>query len=94
MLYNSLVLPLFDYCDVVIDNLNTSYLNRLQRLQEHAVKIILGHMAHSVHDSKIKWFNVKERHDLHTMTMVYKIKNNLAPDYVTIEKIPMRNCNA
>lgn len=82
MLYNSLVLPIFDYCDVVIANINASHLNRLQRLQERAAKIILGHAVDDVNDCILKWLNVKQRHDLHTVTLVYKMKHGLAPEYL------------
>ncbi len=41
MLYNSLVLPLFDYCDMVIGNLNKTNLRRLQKLQNRGGRIIL-----------------------------------------------------
>ncbi len=41
MLHNSLVLPLFDYCDMVIGNLNKTNLRRLQKLQNRGGRIIL-----------------------------------------------------
>ncbi len=41
MPYNSLVPPLFDYCDMVIGNLNKTNLRRLQKLQHSGACTIL-----------------------------------------------------
>ncbi len=48
MLYNSLDLLLCDDCDFVIANSNSSHLNRLQKLQNRGVRIILNldHRSH------------------------------------------------
>jgi hypothetical protein len=86
MLYNALVLPMFDYCDVVLSNMNLSQLDRLQKLQNRGARILLGLDSRShVTDmmENLKWLNVKQRCELHTATMVYKIKNNIAPPYLT-----------
>ena len=29
--------------------------------------------------SDLRWLSIRQRHDLHTAVMIYKIKNNLAP---------------
>ena len=39
-IYSSLLLPLFDYCDAVWANLNKGLSSKLQKLQNHAARII------------------------------------------------------
>ncbi len=64
MMYNALILPLFDYCNIVIGNGNSGILTRLQRLQNRGGRIILGWTRYS-HSSDIlrelKWLSIRER---------------------------------
>ena len=39
-IHQSLILPLFDYCDVVWDNLSLTMADRLQKLQNRAARVI------------------------------------------------------
>ena len=39
-IYKSLIQPLFDYCDVVWDNLDQRLATRIQKLQNRAARII------------------------------------------------------
>ena len=39
-IYNSLIQPMFDYCDVVWDNLSITATQRLQKLQNRAARVI------------------------------------------------------
>ncbi len=47
ILYNSLVLPLIDYCDVATANLNKTNLIRLQKLQNIGACIIIKTVEHT-----------------------------------------------
>ena len=40
LIYNSLIQPWFDYCDVVWDNLPATFAERLQKLQNRAARVI------------------------------------------------------
>ncbi len=84
MLYHSLVLLHFDYCDVVIGNLYKANLRRLQKLQNRGVRIILkaDSRTHINDMSDLKWLTIEQRHKLHTSVMVYKVMNSLAPNYL------------
>ncbi len=84
MLYNSLALPLFHYCDVVLCNLNKTNLRRLQKLQNRSACIILNadsrtHINDMMPD--LKWLTIEQRQQLHTSVMAYKVMNSLAPNY-------------
>ncbi len=81
MLYNLLVLSLFNYCDVV----NKTNLRRLQKLQNRCAHIILKADSRThINDmmTDLKWRTLEQRHKLHTSVMVYKVMNSLAPNYL------------
>ena len=41
-IYNALIQPLFDYCDIVWGNINEGLTDRLQKLQNRAARVIAG----------------------------------------------------
>ena len=42
MVYKTLILPHYDYCDAVYDSLSKQYADKLQRLQNMCIENILG----------------------------------------------------
>ncbi len=61
MLYNSMILSVFDYCDSILGNLNVSYLDCIQKVQNCGAQITQGLDRHShVSDilCELKWFNI------------------------------------
>jgi hypothetical protein len=86
MLYNVLVLPLFDYCDVVYSNCNTTEIIKLQRLQNRAAKLILQvPLDTSTHEviNELKWFYLSERIFYHRCVFMYNCFNANFPDYIS-----------
>ena len=81
LFYNSLVLPIFDYADVVWgDKDNVVLMNELQVLQNKAAKIILDRPLHSSASdalSALKWLNLKQRRTYHRCIYIYKCINGL-----------------
>ena len=63
--HNNLILPIFDYADVVWgDKNNVSIMNDIQVLQNKAAKIILDRFFHSSATSALatwKWLNLEQR---------------------------------
>ncbi len=54
MLYNCMILPLFNYCDVVFGNLNVSHQDHIQKLQNYDAPANLGLDRYShVSDNKM-----------------------------------------
>ena len=84
-LYNSLVLPLFDYCDVVWGNINKGLVDRLQKLHNRAARIITR-SDYSIRSSEVlrrlQWDNLEVRRTKHMATLMYKIFNGKAPKYL------------
>ena len=84
-IYNSLIQLLFDYCDVVRDSLPAAGAGILQKLQNRAARVIT-HQGYDIRSNEIRktlnWKTLAEMRDIHKLTMMYKILNNLAPNYL------------
>ena len=82
-LYDSMVLPLFDYCSAVWSGCgitNREYLNRLQR---RAVRIIEGReVKQNDIRSTLNWPSLEVRRNYQTCLQVFKCLNGLAPAYL------------
>ena len=76
LFYNNLILPIFDYADVVWgDKNNVPIMNDLQVLQNNAAKIILDRPFHSSATNALatlKWLNLEQRRFFHRCIYVYK----------------------
>ncbi len=85
MLYNSIVLPLFDYGDVVYGNCSAITLKGLQVLQNRGARMLLDchYRTYSVIMlSELKLLNIKDRLNFHKICLVYKYRNGLVPQYL------------
>ena len=90
MIYKTVILPHFDYGDVVWQSASKSSLFSLQKLQNRAGRIIMKvnpfpHVSNQhVHEKLMsQWHSLEYRYTKHLCTMVYKIRNNLTPNYMT-----------
>ncbi len=79
--YNSLVLPVFDYADLIWgDNGNITLMEDLQILQNKAAKIIIDHQPSSSASNALQILNWKPlfyRRLYHRCSYVFKCLNNL-----------------
>jgi hypothetical protein len=84
-IYNSLIQLLFDYCDVVWDSLPAAGASILQKLQNRAARVITR-QGYDIRSNEIRktlnWKTLAEMRNIHILTMMYKILNNLAPNYL------------
>ena len=80
-IYNSLILPLFDYADIIWgDKITTTLMDQLQILQNKAAKTILDapYLSFSTEDIlKKHWHPLTHRRYLHRMLTIFRLKNNL-----------------
>jgi hypothetical protein len=80
-IYNSLILPLFDYADIIWgDKNNTNLMDQLQILQNKAAKVILDapYLSSSPEAlSNLHWYPLTHRRYLHRMLTIFKLKHNL-----------------
>ena len=95
-IYNSLIQPSFDYCDLVWDNLSKGLATRLQKLQNRAGRVILR-AAYDVSSEdvlkELGWSDLKTRRAKHKATQMFKISTGEAPNYLTDRffKVEARN---
>ena len=85
-IYNALIKPLFDYCDIVWGNLNSTLSARLQKLQNRAARIITrkGYDERSLDIRKqLGWDDLETIRRKHTAILMYKTVNKNAPDYLS-----------
>lgn len=83
---NSLVLSLFDYCDVVYGPcLDVITKNRIQRVQNACVRFSLGIRKYDSVSAKIKeigWLTMEKRRLYHTLCYYHKIITTKCPPYL------------
>ena len=85
-IYHALVQSHFDYCSVVWGNFAKTLSDKLQRLQNRAVRVL----THSSYDAdanqlfkELGWDNLETRRQKLKAEMVYKSLNGLAPNYLS-----------
>ena len=90
----SLVLSKLDYGNALLSGLSLEQLHKLQKIQNHAAKIIYrknktDHVKPLL--KSLHWLPVKERIDYKISMIVYKCLNNLAPHYLQ-ELLQLNQC--
>lgn len=87
LLYNSVIIPYFDYGDVLWHSAAKTQLDILQKLQNRAGRIILKvksseHKSiNEIHDN-LNWETLQNRRIRHTFSLMYKILHDMAPRYL------------
>ncbi len=84
-LYKSIISPHFEYCASLLYLCNFNEFDKLQKLQNRALRIILRCRARTSIKSmldKLNLLSVKQRTVMLTMTFIFKIKNKLLPNYL------------
>ena len=91
-IYKAMVLPYFDYADVIYDKASTSELDKLQRLQNRCLKLCQGNDRYFGTDQVHKDTGVpflKDRRKAHTLNFMYMRKEK-KPDLLNRRKIRTR----
>ena len=88
LIYKSIIIPHFDYGDMVWQSATKSSLSLLQKLQNWAGRVIMkvnpySHTSNQhVHDT-LNWDFLDCRYKKHVCTMIFKILNNYTPSYMS-----------
>ena len=85
IIYQALIQPHFDYCNIVWGNCGITLLNKIQKLQNRAARVLTysnydtdaGHLF-----EPLGWKNLASQQQIQRATMVYKSLHGLAPDYL------------
>ena len=83
--YNSYILPIFDYGCLIWGRCSAFNTNRLVKLQKRAARIILNVYLMTPLEqmfSELNWLSFPKRVKYHTCVMMFKVFNNMAPEYL------------
>ena len=83
------ILSAFNYCDIVLQNMNEETKSRIQKIQNSCVRFIFNLRKYdhiSEHFKSLDTLNMNNRRLLHGITLMHKIELKLAPEYL-IERI-------
>ena len=87
MLYRSLVLPLFEYCDHIFDCLSQKDSLMIERLQNACLLNILGinrSISATENRTELKQDSLALRREMDTANEIYKIVNNISPPEISL----------
>lgn len=100
-IYNTIILPHFDFCSSIIYICNSESQNRLQILQNRAMRTVLKcDYRTPIQEmlNTLKWLSVLQRLKLNALLMIFKIKQKLYPiylqhniNYITNDRYNLRN---
>jgi len=86
MLYSSLVLPHLDYCSVVWNSCGVGQSDRIERVQNYAMRIILRKPPRTNSDSlrqALSWTTLKARRHNAMLSQVHRCVKGQAPFYLS-----------
>lgn len=102
--YNTIIKPHFEYCSSVTFMCNDYMLDRLQKLQNRGMRIILQcnrrtHITDML--AQLSWMSINQRIIFNVLVFVYKMKFKLLPAYLNdnityvndVQPYPLRNAN-
>nr|XP_058947926.1 uncharacterized protein LOC131775812 [Pocillopora verrucosa] len=86
LVYQALVKPHFDYCDIVWGNCGKTLQDKLQKLQNRAARVL----TFSNYDADatellefLRWKNLTRQQEIHKATMMFRCLHGLAPEYLS-----------
>ena len=87
LIYRYLILPLFDYGDIIYSSTFKKHTDKLQKLQNRAGRIILKvkpehHVSVSEMHNALNWQLLDKRRLDHSLVFMNKIWNDLTPTYL------------
>lgn len=86
IVYNAIVTPHLNYCSTILISCNNEQIDSLQKLQNRAMRIILNCDYLTPIDFMLKelnWLSIKQKILYNVILMVFKMKNNLLPTYLS-----------
>ena len=85
-IYLTFIRPILEYGDVLWDNCSQYEKNELEKIQNEAARIATGAtkiVSLNALYNEIQWENLEERRKKHKLTLFYKMKSNLCPNYLS-----------
>ena len=87
LLCDSIILSIFNYCDAVYQNIDMHLQQKVQKIQDMCCRFIFNkkkfdHCNYEKMRNELGWLSMKQRRELHSLTMMYKVLHGLAPNYL------------
>lgn len=85
LVYKCIIAPHFEYCSTVLFLATEGDIQRLQKLQNRVMRIILRcHRRTKIADMLeiLQWLSIKQRVYLNTLVFVFKLVRNILPSYM------------
>ena len=84
-LVQTLIFPLFDYCDVIYNDMSAELSRKIQRLHNTCVRFVFNlkyydHITPYLH--KLGWLPLHLKRELHILCRTYSILRTETPDYL------------
>ena len=84
-LIHALIITRLDYCNIILYNLPNNHIERLQRIQNQAARMLKriprrNHIAPVLRE--LHWFKIHDRIILKKLLLTHKAVNNTAPEYL------------
>ena len=79
------ILSQFNYGDIILQGMNNQLIHKIQKMQNNCIRFSFGlrkydHISHTRISNKI--LCMQDRSLLHSLTLMFKITNKFAPDYL------------
>ena len=96
---NSLIIPHFDYGDIVYQDLSQELAIKLQRAQNASLRFIFNlkkydHISDAF--NKLSWIKLETRRRFHILTSAFRVLRTQTPEYLFTEFVSLEsvhNCN-
>ena len=85
LLFNALVRPYLDYCSVVWHSCNSTTSQRMERIQNYGMRVILGKPPRTPSSplrQQLNWTTLHQRRHNFMMNQVHRCALNIAPSYL------------
>lgn len=82
---NAIIDPNFNYCASIYIHCNKQQIERMQIIQNRAMKIILNCDFYTSRDvllERMNWLSINQKIKYNIILLIYKMKNGLAPKYL------------
>ena len=86
LVYNTIIAPHIQYCSTILFLSNKTQLERIQKLQNKCMKIILRKKWRTHSNElldELDWLSVKQQIEKDVLVFIYKIRHNMLPSYLT-----------
>ena len=82
LIYKSFILPILDYCDSVWACCNRGDIDRLERLQNRAARIVMRSTRSALALANLKWNSLEDRRNKHIFKLVNLCLEKKTPQFL------------